>query len=519
MATRLRLADLLAGLSTVADMGYGLPQGHALRSCLIGVGLARRLGLPDPEIADTFYASMLVHVGCVGFSHEMYAAFGDEMAANRAGAKTNFADPKDIVATLIPETMRGLPPSARVGAAAFILTHGRALGRRYDTTVCEVGRETARRLGLSEGVQRALYEVKEHWKGGGAPRGLKGEQILLPARIARVAAEAALFDYVGGSEMVVPALRRRAGGLLDPAVVAELLVRVPEVLDEVRTWDPRELVLAAEPDPVVEKELAELPNVAAAFGDLADLKSTFTHGHSRNVARLAKTGAQRLGLEAGAIEMLEVAAALHDLGRVGISDAIWEKPGPLDAVEWEQVRLHPYYSERILSKSQALVPVATIAGMHHERLDCSGYHRGCGAGQITISARVLAAADAFQAMTEHRPHRAALDSADAATELRRAARDGELDPEAVACVIEAAGLQRGPRRELRPAGLSEREVEVLRLVARACSNREIGQQLHISPRTAEHHVQHIYTKLGLSSRSALALYAMEHDLLPPSRDS
>ncbi len=290
MATRLRLADLLAGLSTVADMGYGLPQGHALRSCLIGVGLARRLGLPEPEVADTFYASMLVHVGCVGFSHEMYAAFGDEMAANRAGAKTNFADPKDIFATLIPETMRGLPPSARVGAAAFILTHGRALGRRYDTTVCEVGRETARRLGLSEGVQRALYEVKEHWKGGGAPRGLKAEQILLPARIARVAAEAALFDYVGGSEMVVPALRRRAGGLLDPAVVAELLAQVPEMLDEVRTGDPRELVLAAEPDPVVEKELSELPNVAAAFGDLADLKSTFTHGHSRNVARLAKTG-------------------------------------------------------------------------------------------------------------------------------------------------------------------------------------------------------------------------------------
>ena len=519
MITMLRLADLLAGLSIVADMGYGLPQGHALRSCLIGVGLARMLDLPEPEVADTFYTSMLVHVGCVGFSHEMYAAFGDEMAANRAGAKTNFADPKDIFARLIPETIRALPPSARLGTVAFIVTQGRALGRRYDTTVCEVGRETARRLGLSDGVQQAMYEVKEHWKGGGAPLGLRGEEILLPARIARVAAEAALFDYVGGSETVVPALRRRAGGLLDPAVVGELLARVPAVLDEARSGDPRELVLAAEPHPVVEKDLTELPNVAAAFGDLADLKSMFTHGHSKEVARLAKAAAQRLGLEAQAVARLEVAAYLHDLGRVGISDAIWEKPGALNALEWEQVRLHPYYSERILSKAQALGPLATIAGMHHERLDGSGYHRGCGAGEIKVSARVLAAADAFQAMTEHRPHRAALGSADAATELRRAARDGELDPEAVACVIEAAGLQRGRRKDLRPAGLSEREVEVLGLVARACSNREIGQQLHISRRTAEHHVQHIYTKLGLSSRSALALYAMEHDLLPPSSAS
>jgi HD-GYP domain-containing protein (c-di-GMP phosphodiesterase class II) len=435
MATRLRIADLLAGLSMVADMGYGLPVGHAMRSCLVGVALARRLGLEEQEVADTFYTSMLVHIGCVGFSHEMSEAFGDELKANRAGARTNFSDPRDIFATLIPESTRSLRPAARIRTASFIVTKGRELGRRYDTTVCEVARETARRVGLSEGVQRALYEIKESWNGGGAPRGLKGDQIVLTARIARAAAEASLFDHIGGAELVVQALERRAGGMLDPAVVAELLANAPSLLDEASAGEPRELILAAEPNPVVLADVTELPQLATAFGDLTDLKTIFTHGHSKEVARLAKAAAERLRVDPQGVARLQVAASLHDLGRVGISNAIWEKPGPLTSVEWEQVRLHPYYSERILSSSQELAPMAAIAGMHHERLDGSGYHRGCRAGELNLSARILAAADAFQAMTERRPYREGLDAEQAAEELRRAARDGHLDAEAVAAGI------------------------------------------------------------------------------------
>jgi HD-GYP domain-containing protein (c-di-GMP phosphodiesterase class II) len=513
MATRLRLADLLAGLSMVADMGYSLPAGHAMLSCLIGVGLARRLGLDDKETADTFYTSMLVHIGCLGFSHEMSAAFGDELKANRAGARTDFSDPRDIFATLIPESTRDLPPAQRVRTASFIVTKGRELGRRYDATVCEVGRETARRLGLSEGVQRAIYEVKEFWNGGGAPRGLKGDEILLPARIARAAAEAALFDSLGGAELVSQALQRRSGRMLDPDVAAELIAHVGELLDEANAGDPRELILDIEPNPVF-RDVSELPSLATAFGDLTDLKTTFTHGHSKEVARLAKAAGERLALDAELVARLEVAASLHDLGRVGISNAIWEKPGSLTSVEWEQVRLHAYYSERIMSGSRELAPMAAIAGMHHERLDGSGYHRGSRAGELSLSAKVLGAADVFQAMTEWRPHREALDAEAAAGELRRGAREGKLDSDAVAAVIEAAGLKQGRRRDLRPSGLSEREIEVLRLVARACTNREIAEQLYISRRTAEHHVQHVYTKIGVSSRSAAALFAIEHDILP-----
>jgi HD-GYP domain-containing protein (c-di-GMP phosphodiesterase class II) len=263
---------------------------------------------------------------------------------------------------------------------------------------------------------------------------------------------------------------------------------------------------------VPENELAE---VAATFADLADLKSPFTHGHSSGVAALARGAAERLRLPPASVADLEVAGLLHDVGRVAVSDAVWEKPGRLSGHEWEQVRLHAYHSERILAGSERLAPLAPLAGMHHERLDGGGYHRGCARAELPMPARVLAAADAYQAMTQRRPHRPALAPEEAERHLLAAAAQGALDPDAVRAVLAAAGHAAVvPRRPL-PAGLSAREVEVLGLVAEGCSNAQIAERLVISRRTAEHHVQHIYTKIGVSSRAAAALFAMEHRLLGP----
>jgi HD-GYP domain-containing protein (c-di-GMP phosphodiesterase class II) len=195
---------------------------------------------------------------------------------------------------------------------------------------------------------------------------------------------------------------------------------------------------------------------------------------------------------------------------------VWERPGALSSAETEQVRLHPYWTERVLARSAALAPLARMAGMHHERQDGSGYHHGAAAQQVPAGARVLAAADVYQAMTQDRPHRAALDPAEAAGQVEAAARSGRLDPECAAAVIEAAGQRRVRARGTWPAGLSDREVEVLRLVARGLSNRQVADALVISTRTAEHHVQHIYTKIGGSTRAAAALFAMEHGLLRES---
>ncbi|MER3486549.1 MAG: metal-dependent phosphohydrolase, partial [Chloroflexota bacterium] len=207
------------------------------------------------------------------------------------------------------------------------------------------------------------------------------------------------------------------------------------------------------------------------------------------------------------------AALLHDLGRLGVPNGIWEKPGPLTAAEWERVRLHPYLTERILSRCTALAPLAILAGSHHERLDGSGYHRGIPASLLPPSARILAAADSYQAMTQARPYRPAYSAEAAAQQLQGEADAGKLDRQAVQAVLEVAGHIVTPVRPVWPAGLSDREVEVLRLITTGLSNREVAHRLKISPKTVGHHVEHIYNKIGVSTRAGAALFALQHDLL------
>ena len=519
MSARLRLADLLAGLSVACDLGFGLPPEEAMRSCLVGTALARRMGLDEGEVSDTFYTSLLLHVGCTGFAHETAALFGNEQAVLGAVARTDVADPREIVKKVVPAAARGLGPVASARMTGHAIFRGAAFGRAFDTGSCEVASSMARRIGLSDGVQRALYETAEWWKGGSAPQGLRGEDIALPARIARVAADAVALADVVDAELVVEGVRKRAGSTLDPSVAEALEANAGELLAESDTGDPRERLLEAEPEPVAERDAAELREVAAAFGDLADLKVPLTHGHSAEMARLATDAARRLRLDTGTVDRLEIAALLHDIGRSAISNVVWEKPGALTRTEWEQVRMHPYHSERILATSSSLEPMAPIVGRHRERLDGSGYHRGCRSREIPPAVRVLAAADEFQAMTQERSYRSAVTPEQAAEELSQQARAGLLDSESVAAVLDVAGQTRSRKRrsDLRPAGLSERKVEVVRLVAEGCSNPEVARRLVISRRTAEHHVQHIYTKLGVASRPAVALFAMEHDLIsdPP----
>jgi HD-GYP domain-containing protein (c-di-GMP phosphodiesterase class II) len=258
----------------------------------------------------------------------------------------------------------------------------------------------------------------------------------------------------------------------------------------------------------------EVEDIASAFAHYVDLKSPFTLEHSAGVARLAEGAAQAAGLPAEARRTLRVAALLHDLGRTSVPNGIWDKPGALNAVEWEQVRLHAYHSERVLARSALMEPYARVAGAHHERADGSGYHRGLAGAVIARPARLLAAADTYQAMTEPRPHRPARPPEDAAWRLSRAAREGLLDREAVEAVLAAAGEKTTVRvRGEWPASLSEREVEVLCLLARGLSNKQIAAELVLSARTVQHHVEHIYAKTGVSTRAAAALFAVQNDLL------
>ena len=513
MPARVRLADLLAGLSIAIDLGFGLPPESAMRQCLAATRLARAHGFAERDVRDSFFASLLLHVGCPGFSHETAALFGNELAVTRAVARTNLADPADYEETLIPEATRGLPAGRRQQVAELLVREGSTFGDRYDTASCEIGRSVAARIGIGAGVERALYEVGEWWSGEGVPQRLREEAIAPAARAARLAADAVVLDDLGGAELAVDGVRRRAPAILDPSLVETFAANARDILD--RSGDPRTRLLEEEPEPVEERGPETLPAIAAVFGDVGDLKFPALHGHSAGVVALAVDAARILRLDARTSADLQIAAHLHDLGRLAVSNAIWEKPGPLTSAEWEQVRMHPYHSERVLATSGTLERLAPLVGMHHERLDGSGYHRACSGRDQPVSVRVLAAADVFQAMTQDRPHRVRLSAEEAAEELLREARAGTLDGECVAAVLEAAGQKRPRTHDLRPAGLSEREIEVLRLAARGFSNPEIADKLVISRRTAEHHVQHIYGKLGVRSRPALAFFAMEHGLIAP----
>ena len=508
----LRLAELLAGLSRLADLGFGVPAGEAVRSAALATLLARSLDLDDEDVRAALYTGLLLHVGCSGYASEAARAFGDELAMYAASARTNLADPREVLTTFLPAMAGGRPARQRVRLTVTTLVRGQHHGRASSIAACEVGRDAARRLGLPEAVQRSLYRGYEWWNGDGEPGGLAGEDIPAGARVAVAATVAAFFDGQGGPAAAVEAVRRQRGGILDPGVVDHLAAWAEPLLAELGSADPLQLLLDAEPAPVISVLEPELETVAAVFGELADLKSPTLLGHAAGVAELAGA-AERLELAAAEARRLVLAGHLHDVGRVAVSSALWDKPGPLDAHEWEQVRLHGYHSERILAGAPSLAPLVPLVGMHHERCDGSGYHRGCRGNEQPAAARVLAAADAYQAMTQQRAHRPALSAEQAAAELRIDARAGRLDADAVAAVLDAAGHRGPPVRREAPAGLTPREVEVLGHLARGRSNPQIAERLVISRRTAEQHVQNVYAKLGVSSRAAAALFAMEHGLL------
>jgi HD-GYP domain-containing protein (c-di-GMP phosphodiesterase class II) len=244
-----------------------------------------------------------------------------------------------------------------------------------------------------------------------------------------------------------------------------------------------------------------------------DLRSEYTLGHSTGVAALAEGAARQLGLSELEAVALRRAGLLHDLGRAGIPVSVWDKRDALTAEEWERVKRHPSLTELVLARSSALGHLGTLAGLHHERLDGSGY-RGVHASFLPAAARVLAAADAYKSKLEPRPHRAPLAPAGAAEEVSRQAAEVRLNGEAVAAVLAVGGHRPRSRQPERPAGLSQREVEVLRLAVRGLTSRLIAETLVVSKRTVDHHIQHIYDKTGVSTRAGATLFALRHGLLP-----
>jgi HD-GYP domain-containing protein (c-di-GMP phosphodiesterase class II)/DNA-binding CsgD family transcriptional regulator len=509
--TEVRLAELVAALSLGVDLGFGQPMEHVLRECMIALRLADRIGLKEAERSTVYYTALLVNVGCHADAHEQAKWFGDDIALKSTKYDRDFRTLRAAAATM-SLVGSGNPPlhRFRVGLEFAISGH-----RDLDGMVerhSAIARGLAERLGLAETVQEAVGASYEHWDGKGWPGGLEGDRIPVAARLAQFAEFIEVAHRLGGIEAAVALAERRAGLQFDPALAAALRADAGDILgglDSANTWGA---VIDAEPALRVSLSGDSFDRALLAIADFVDLKSPYTLGHARAVAELAAATASGLGLPEDETRVLRRAGLVHDLGRLGVSNAIWDKPGPLGAGEWERVRLHPYLTERMLQQSEALAPLAAIAVQHRERLDGSGYPKGLSGGAITRHARILGVVDAYQSMLEPRPYRPRLTADAAAAELQADVRAGKLDGEAVAAVLAAAGHAVGRRQDW-PAGLTTREIDVLRLVARGLSSKQIATELVITPKTARNHIEHIYTKIDASSRVAASLFATEHGLL------
>jgi HD-GYP domain-containing protein (c-di-GMP phosphodiesterase class II) len=507
------LAELVAALSLGVDLGFAQPMEHVLRQTLIALRLAERAGLDEQTRADVYYTALLISVGCHADAHEQAKWFGDDIELK--ATKYEPRDPRSLRAVV--DSMRrigsGNPPlhRLRVGLAFVFSGHREVDG--MIVTHSGLARGLAEQLGLPESVRYAVATSYERWDGRGWPGDLKGEQIPIASRLAQLADYTEVAQRLGGNDGAIGLARERAGTQFDPQL-AELLGSSADLifdgLDEVGNW---RAVIDAEPALTVVLSGDRFDQALAAIANFIDIKSPYTLGHAVAVAELAGDAAAALGLSADDAHTVRRAGVVHDFGRLGVSNAIWDKRGPLGLGEWERIRMFPYLTERMLRFSDALAPLGEIALAHRERLDGSGYPRGLRGAAISRPARILAAADAYQAMREPRPYRPSLSADHAARELRADVRAGRLDADAVDAVLSAAG-HRVPRRREGPAGLTEREVQVLKLLAHGLSNKEIAARLVISPKTVGTHVEHIYAKIDASSRATASLFAVQHGLLP-----
>jgi HD-GYP domain-containing protein (c-di-GMP phosphodiesterase class II)/DNA-binding CsgD family transcriptional regulator len=506
-----RLAELVAALSLGVDLGFGQPMEHVLRECMIALRLADRIGLEEAERSTVYYTALLVNVGCHADAHEQAKWFGDDIALRSGKYQHDFRSVRAAAASM-SLVGSGNPPLHRFRVGLEFAISGR---HDFDGMIARhaaLARALAERLGLPTAVQDAVGASYEQWDGRGWPRGLAGVAIPLAARLSQFAEFVEVAHRLGGNDAAVALAERSGGSQFDPAVSAALRADPEGILgglDSAHTWSA---VIDAEPALRVTLTGDDFDRALRAVADFVDLKSPYTLGHARAVAELAAATAAQLELPDEEVRLMRRAGLVHDLGRLGVSNAIWDKPGPLGAGEWERVRLHPYLTERMLHQSSALAPLGAIAVQHRERLDGSGYPKGLSGGAITRPARILGSVDAYQSMREPRPHRPPLSAEQAAVELQADARAGKLDAEAVAAVLAAAGHSVGSRPEW-PAGLTTREVDVLRLVARGLSSKQIAAELVISPKTARNHIEHIYAKIDASSRVAASLFATEHGLL------
>jgi HD-GYP domain-containing protein (c-di-GMP phosphodiesterase class II) len=515
--TSARRADFLMALAYATDLATGHSRDFALRSCVLAMRMADAARLDEPMRRAVYHQALLRYIGCNADSHLLAAAWGDEIALRRELQGLDFGDKAAFAAVFVRAITR-LFPGASPEELAEAVQHGLARAPEVNVPVlsghCEVAQRIAERLGLPVELRESLGQIYERWDGRGLPKGLSGEAVKFSVRLVTLAQDAIALTEAHGFATMTDMIAKRAGGAYEPELVERFLPDAERFMAGLDGPVDRETILALEPTPHAMLDEAACEEAYLAIADFIDMRMPFTFGHSRAVASLAAAAAKRLGLPAADLRDVRWAAYAHDIGELTVPVATWMRAGALTERETDSARLHPYHGERALTSlgGDGKI-VAALVQRHHERLDGSGYYRNSRGPDLSPAARVLAAAEAFQTAREARPHRSASSDASVAAKLRGAVREGKLCPDAVEAVLACAGQPARRAAPERLAGLTPREIEVLRLIAAGDTTKEAARKLDIATKTADNHIQSLYSKIGVTTRAGAALYALERGLV------
>jgi HD-GYP domain-containing protein (c-di-GMP phosphodiesterase class II)/DNA-binding CsgD family transcriptional regulator len=515
--TPLRLGELVATLALAQDNAFGQPLESQLRSCLLATWICEAAEFPEEVRETAYWVALLRYVGCTGHAHEVATVFGDEIAIRAQTLVHDAANPTEVMRDVMAYATAGHGPDERDEIVRMIQETAREWAVYNFSSGCEVADMLVQRLDFGPGVREALRFTFERWNGNGYPAHAQGDSIPVAMRVVHLSHDMEAIGRLFSPDHALDAARDRRDRTYDPALADLFVAQGGAWFDRLREIDPWDAVLAVEPEPHRMLTGAELDEALTVVADFIDLKSPYMGGHSRRCADLAADAARVLGFSEEDVTTLRRAALVHDFGTTVVPNSIWDKPGLLTRTEFDRVELHPMLTEQMLRRSRALALLNAVACAHHEKCDGSGYHKRVRADADDLGACVLAATEIYVGLTAERADRQPFSPDDAAAELRRLESQGVLEPRASRAVLVAAGHgePRRPsgKRPVNPGGLTRREVDVLRLAAKGLTTREIADRLYISPKTADHHIQHIYGKINVSTRAAAALWAMQHTVV------